>query len=52
MAAQSAEAVKYADCVSDEEYVSPQNKCPDVGTKLSDGETLVLEIWKIGSTLS
>ena len=44
--------VEYTDCISAEEYDSP-NECPEYGTKQSDGEVPVMqELWGIRSTPS
>ena len=49
---QSAGAVEYTDCISAEEYDSP-NENPAYDTKQSDGEVLViLQLWGMQSTPS
>ena len=50
--AQSAGAVKYANCFSAEGQDSP-NECPVYDTEQSDGEVpVLLELWGIGSPSS
>ena len=49
--AQSAEAIKYTDCISTEEY-DPTNEWPDYDIKQCGGEAAVmLELWRIRSSL-
>ena len=42
--AQSTWAVKYTDCISADRLDSP-NKCPEYGTKQSDGEASVIQYY-------